>query len=46
MQEELNNFKHNEVWSLFERPTLNIIGTKWIFCNKLDQHGVVIRNKA
>jgi hypothetical protein len=28
MQEELNNFKHNEVWSLVERIKLNIIGTK------------------
>jgi hypothetical protein len=34
MQEELNNFKHNEVWSLVERPKQNIIGTKWVFCNK------------
>jgi hypothetical protein len=28
MQEELNNFKHNEVWSLIERSKQNIIGTK------------------
>jgi hypothetical protein len=34
MQEELNNFKHNDVWSLVERPKQNIIGTKWVFCNK------------
>jgi hypothetical protein len=33
MQEELNNFKHNEVWSLVERPKLNIVGTKWVFRN-------------
>ena len=24
----------------------NIIGTKWVFRNKQDEHGVVIRNKA
>jgi hypothetical protein len=28
MQEELNNFKHNEVWSLVERPKQNFVGTK------------------
>jgi hypothetical protein len=28
MQEELNNFKRNEVWSLVERPKLNVIVTK------------------
>jgi hypothetical protein len=46
MQEELNNFKHNEMWSLVERTKLNVVGTKWIFCNKQDKHGVVTRNKA
>jgi hypothetical protein len=46
MQEELNNFKRNEVWSLVERPKQNIIGIKWVFCNKQDEHGVVTRNKA
>ena len=29
-----------------ERPNTNIIGTKWVFHNKQDEHGVVIRNKA
>jgi hypothetical protein len=28
MQEELNNFKRNKVWSLVERSKLNIVGTK------------------
>jgi hypothetical protein len=46
MQEELNNFKRNEVWSLVERPKQNIVGTKWVFCNKQGEHGVVTRNKA
>jgi hypothetical protein len=31
MQEELNNFTRNEVWSLVERPKKNVIGTKWVF---------------
>jgi hypothetical protein len=28
MQEELNNFKTNEVWSLVPRPKKNVVGTK------------------
>ena len=47
MHEELNNFTRNEVWTLVERPlNHNVIGTKWIFRNKQDEHGVVVRNKA
>jgi hypothetical protein len=34
MQEELNNFTRNGVWSLVERPKQNVIGTKWVFRNK------------
>jgi len=47
MQEELNNFTCNEVWVLEERPQdKNVIGTKWVFRNKQDEHGVVVHNKA
>jgi hypothetical protein len=46
MQEELNNFKHNEVWSLVERPKQNVVCTKWVFRNKQDEYEVVTRNKA
>jgi hypothetical protein len=46
MQEELNNFKINEVWSLVPCPKQNVVGTKWVFRNKQDEHGVVTRNKA
>jgi hypothetical protein len=46
MQEESNNFKRNEVWSLVERPKQNVVGTKWVFRNKQDEHGVVTKNKA
>jgi hypothetical protein len=46
MQEELNYFKRNDVWSLVERPKQNVVGTKWVFRNKQDEHGVVTRNKA
>jgi hypothetical protein len=46
MQEELNNFKRNKVWSLVERPKQNVVGTKWVFHNKQDEFRVVTRNKA
>jgi hypothetical protein len=46
MQKELNNFKRNKVCSLMERPKQNVVGTKWVFRNKQDDHGVVTRNKA
>jgi hypothetical protein len=46
MQEELNNFTRNEVWSIVQRSKKNVIGTKWVFRNKQDEHGVVTRNKA
>ena len=49
MQEELECFTRNEVWSLVEKPKdhhINVIGTKWVFKNKQDENGVVIRNKA
>jgi hypothetical protein len=46
MQEELNNFKHNKIWSLIKRPKLNVMGTKWVFCNKQDEHGVITINNA
>jgi hypothetical protein len=45
MQEELNNFKRNEVWSLVPRPNQNVVGTKWVFHNKQNEYGVVTRNK-
>jgi hypothetical protein len=36
----------NEVWHLVPRPNQNIVGTKWVFHNKQDEHGVVTRKKA
>jgi hypothetical protein len=48
MQEELNNFKRNDVWTLMKHPDhcRNVIGTKWVFKNKQDEHDIVIRSKA
>ena len=47
MQEELNQFERSDVWELVPRPNdQSIIGTKWVFRNKVDEHGVIVRNKA
>jgi hypothetical protein len=47
MHEELNNFERNQVWELVPRPSkYNVIGTRWVFRNKQDQDGIVVRNKA
>nr|GEV35916.1 retrovirus-related Pol polyprotein from transposon TNT 1-94 [Tanacetum cinerariifolium] len=47
MQEELNQFIANDVWDLVPQPrNMTIIGTKWVFRNKLDKNGIVSKNKA
>jgi hypothetical protein len=46
MQDELNNFERNKVWSLVGRPKQNVVGNKWVFCNKQEEFRVVTRNKA
>ena len=47
MHEELNQFARNEVWTLIPITSgMNVIGTKWVFKNKLYKQGVIVRNKA
>ncbi|GJR15819.1 putative ribonuclease H-like domain-containing protein [Tanacetum coccineum] len=47
MQDELLQFKLQEVWTLVELPNgKRTIGTKWVFRNKKDERGIMIRNKA
>ncbi|GKC82892.1 retrovirus-related pol polyprotein from transposon TNT 1-94 [Tanacetum coccineum] len=47
MQEELNQFIANDVWDLVPLPKSHtVIGTKWVYRNKLDENGIVSRNKA
>ena len=49
MQEELHQFELNHVQELVKRPNPRkhiIIGTKWIYRNKQDENGLVVRNKA
>ncbi|GJZ94964.1 putative ribonuclease H-like domain-containing protein [Tanacetum coccineum] len=45
--EELLQFKIQKVWILVDLPSRKkAIGTKWVYKNKKDERGVVVRNKA
>ncbi|GKF13181.1 hypothetical protein Tco_0051107, partial [Tanacetum coccineum] len=47
IQEELLQFKIQEVWILVDLPYgKKEIRTKWVYRNKKDERGVVVRNKA
>nr|GEX44722.1 putative ribonuclease H-like domain-containing protein [Tanacetum cinerariifolium] len=47
MQEELLQFKIQKVWILVDLPFgKKVVGTKWVYRNKKDERGVVVRNKA
>nr|GEW73153.1 retrovirus-related Pol polyprotein from transposon TNT 1-94 [Tanacetum cinerariifolium] len=41
-----DEFERNKVWTLVPKPyDKTIIGTKWIWKNKMDENGIVIKNK-
>ncbi|GJZ88854.1 putative ribonuclease H-like domain-containing protein [Tanacetum coccineum] len=47
MQDELLQFKLQKVWTLVDLPYgKRAIGTKWVYRNKKDDRGIVVRNKA
>jgi hypothetical protein len=47
IQDELGQFKRNEVWDLVPRPEgTNVICTRWLYKNKSNEQGVVTRNKV
>ncbi|GKC74659.1 putative ribonuclease H-like domain-containing protein, partial [Tanacetum coccineum] len=47
MQEELLQFKIQNVWILVDLPYgKKAVGTKWVYRNKQDERGVVVRNNA
>nr|GEW06068.1 copia protein [Tanacetum cinerariifolium] len=47
MQEELLQFKMQRVWVLVDLPKgKRAIGSKWVFRNKKDKQGIMIKNKA
>nr|GEX87547.1 putative ribonuclease H-like domain-containing protein [Tanacetum cinerariifolium] len=46
MQDELLQFKLQKFWRLVDLPKgKHAIGTKWVYRNKKDERGIVIRNK-
>ena len=47
VKEDLDQIVKNETWELVPRPAdKNVIGTKWVFRNKMNEQGEVVRNKA
>ncbi|GKB26044.1 retrovirus-related pol polyprotein from transposon TNT 1-94, partial [Tanacetum coccineum] len=47
MQDELLQFGLQKVWRLVDLPKGKpAIGTKWVYRNKKDERGIVVRNKA
>ena len=47
MHEELNQFEKLMVWQLVELPKgKKSLDTRWVFRNKQDDSGVIVRNKA
>nr|GEW58439.1 ribonuclease H-like domain, reverse transcriptase, RNA-dependent DNA polymerase [Tanacetum cinerariifolium] len=47
IQDELLQFRLQKVWRLVDSPKgKHAIGTKWVYINKKDERGIVVRNKA
>jgi FtsZ-interacting cell division protein YlmF len=47
MNKELDQIEKNNTWELVPRPEdKNVIGSKWVFKNKMNEKGQVVRNKA
>ncbi|XP_075107183.1 uncharacterized protein LOC142180148 [Nicotiana tabacum] len=47
MKDELDQFERNKVWKLVPKPSnTSIVGTKWVYRNKLNESGLVMRNKT
>ena len=47
IHEELNQFEKLKVWQLVELPKgKKSLDTRWVFRNKQDDSGVIVRNKA
>jgi hypothetical protein len=47
MNEELDQIEKNDTWELVPRPTnKHVIGSKWVYKNKMNEKGNIVRNKA
>ena len=46
MNEELDQIEKNRTWELVPRPIdKNVIGSKWVFKNKMNEQGQIVRNE-
>ena len=46
MNEELDKIEKNQSWEHFPTPKIkNIVGKKWVFKNKFNEDGQVIRKR-
>ena len=47
MNGELDKIEKNNTWEFLPRPTdKNVIGSKWVFKNKINEQGQIVSNKA
>jgi len=47
MHDELNQFTRNNVWVLVPKTQdMHVNRTKWMFRNKLDEQGIIVKDKA
>jgi hypothetical protein len=47
MNEELDQIEKNDNWELVPRPTnKNVVESKWVYKNKMNEKGNIVRNKA
>lgn len=47
MQEELQQIERNDIWNLLPHPeSVNIIGNKWVYWNKTDEHRNITKNET
>ena len=45
--EELDHIEKNNTWELVPRSVdKNVIGSKWVFKNNMNEQGQIMRNKA
>jgi hypothetical protein len=46
MNEELDQIEKNDTWELVPSPLdKNVIGSKWVYKNKMKEQGNIVRNK-
>ena len=46
MSEELDQIEKNNTWEFVPRlADKNVIGSKWVFKNKMNEEGQIVRNK-